>query len=204
MTLAEYIQAIREAVRETTPAFFTNDEIMNLINLKEIEFVRKTKWLTAEGALSWESDGYSVLLPADFMSVDFVLLTDENGFTNYLEKRGGKGRATSSELDMGYRLDATKLWLTNTTVNDSETVLTLSYVYFPSAFTDSTADLLVESDLGDDFAEAIIDGAVSRMLVKQERFKSAQYHEAAYQGSIREATKFRNARIGKNVTNIDH
>ena len=203
MTLAEYIEQIRFGLREITPAFFTDTELMTYVNLKELEFVRKTKWLTKETDIAWESDGYSVLLPSDFMAVDFVLL-DEDGAVTFLEKRGGKGRADTSELDFGYRLDSTKLWLTDDSERDSDTTLTLSYIYKPTPYTDPVTDAAVESTLGDDFSEIIIAGALSKGLVKQERFPSAQYHETVYQQGIIEAKRFRNDRVGKNVINIEH
>jgi hypothetical protein len=203
MTLAEYIEQIRFGVREITPAFFTDDELMTYVNLKELEFVRKTRWLTTELDISWESDGYSVLLPADFLAVDFVLLV-EDGSTTFLEKRGGRGRASTSELESGYRLDATKLWLTDETVMDAASVLRLSYIQKPTPYADVVADAAVESDLGDDFSETIINGVLGRALVKQERFPSAQFHEGMYQKGIVEAKRYRNDRVGKNSINIDH
>jgi len=205
MTLAEYIEEIRDGLREITPAFFTNAELMRYINRKELEFARKTKWLTTELDIAWETDGYSVLLPSDFIAVDFVLLFGENS-TDYLEKRGGRARADTSEMDPGYRLDKpnNKIILTDETDMSDGSTLRLSYIQKPTPYTDEVADLAVESDLGDEFAEVIINGVISLGLVKQERFNSANYHEAAFKTGVVEAKRYRNEREGKNVRNIEH
>ena len=202
MTLVEIIELCRFSVREPTPAFFTDDEIMIYTNLKSLEFCRRTTYLRDMATLT-DSGGGVFPLPNDFLTARSVIL-DTKGVRKEIFKQGASSRVSKSYLGVGYVMNSEAITLSNVgdLEDDSTMTIELDYAKRPYPFLDLEADKLKESDIPEEFIEVLTQGITAKMFEKQERYPSARESARNWDMGVKEAKKFANTRQGQGSINI--
>lgn len=212
MLASEIINDVRRELVETVAAFWTDSELLALLNRAEKDFVNKTRMLEGKQTLSTVVGTMNYPLPSNWLSAKGVVYNNvSDGVTSLVRLRptnlekmlqeNPQFRDLSTTDKYGtpakYFVWSRELWLDR--APDQVTTVELWYKAKPIALTSSSQSINIDDSLSDALHYFMLWKAWS----KEKEFDLAQQAEAEYLKFVGEGRRFVKKQSGDQAYQLD-
>lgn len=200
-TWGEILTEMRDELNEPSPAFFTDDGLLDFYNRAQMEFARKTQLLEETTLITLNIDKLTATLPANLIGVLSVSLVDNEGKKSFLFKGSARSQGFRSQLEDELKYFIAGSLLTLTEEQTSGASVEIGYFKKPAPFADSAATT-AEGEIPEEWLGVTVQGALYYAYRKRKDVQDARNAKAEFLDGIREAAKFVKFRHGKRQLNI--
>ena len=199
MQASQIIVDVRRELLETTGSFWSDSELLRLINRAQQDFINKTRLSEDSAKLTLEIGRRDYPLPANYLSSQAVFYNDidSNGDSNWrrlssttLEKMSQE-TANFLSTDESRRGTPKKYWIWNKTLYLESPPEVVSFIWLfykskPVYITDSNQSL----EIDDSLVEAVIAYVLWKAWSKEQETDLATTQAAIYLSYIKEGLKW--------------
>lgn len=193
----EILSEIRYKVQEPSSGFFTDANLMAEWNQVQLNAAKKVRFIRKEIDLTFQTDGQTIILPADFLGLFSCGLTDTTGEEIiYLAQLSLHGRAQDSQMGTGYFFTTRDRIKMNAVQEDSDARMKIVYSAAPVPFADAE-DTDAETNVPDDYIDVITTGVAARGQLARNKYEDYQFQWKIYLDDLAEAKRNESKRKGQ-------